>query len=71
MTAILDDDYLALAANLIRDAADDLRADNNTAERKELRERLQVLESWKVCSSVAEAVAINDLIWIYRDALGP
>lgn len=63
---------LELVAEIIRDAAADLRADNDTAARKELRERLQVLEGWKAGATPGsvEAVFIDDLMWLYRDALG-
>ena len=37
--------------------------------RHDLRERLQVLECWKVDAGL-EAPLIEDLIWHYRDALG-
>lgn len=64
-------DYLELAAGLIREAAADLHADNENAARKELRDRLQVLEGWKASATPGsiEAVFIDDLMWIYRDAL--
>jgi len=37
--------------------------------RHELRERLQVLECWKLDAGL-EAPLIEDLIWHYRDTLG-
>ena len=37
--------------------------------RHDLRERLQVLEAWKLDAGL-EAPLIEDLIWHYRDALG-
>lgn len=62
---------LELVAEIIRDAAAELHADNETAARKELRDRLQVLEGWKASATPGsvEAVFIDDLMWIYRDAL--
>lgn len=64
--------YLERAATAIKGAADDLRADNEAAARKELRERLQVLEAWKAGAipGSVEAVILDDLMWLYRDALG-
>lgn len=63
--------YLERAATAIKDAADDLRADNDAAARKDLRERLQVLEGWKAGATPGsvEFVFIEDLMWLYRDAL--
>ena len=71
MSANLDDDRLAGIAQTIRDAATDLRADNEAAERKELRSRLQVLEAWKAGAVGIEADFIEDLMEIYLDALNP
>lgn len=64
--------YLERAATAIKGAADDLRTDNEQAVRKELRERLQILEGWKAGAlpGSVEAVFIDDLMWLYRDALG-
>ena len=65
-----DDNYLAFAVRSIRDAAEGLRADNDdAAARRELRERLQALEAWKIGAG-PELPIIEDLIWHYRDALG-
>jgi hypothetical protein len=69
LAEILGDEYLAWVANSVQDTTDDLRTDNDAAERKELRERLQVLEAWKINAGL-EAPLIDDLIWHYRDALG-
>jgi hypothetical protein len=61
------DEYLARPGNI----GDELRMIESAraACRHELRERLQVLECWKVGAGL-EAPLIEDLIWHYRDTLG-
>ena len=53
--------FLKRAGQAIAGAAADLKADNDAAARREIRERLQVLQFWKITADETEGALIEQL----------